>query len=595
MQAKTSSQWALVLAVGGVALMGLPSLGLAQFQTQNNTGRALDANNRLGSGGVNDARSVAGGYSADDVVYGDVTRGRQFRGSVSPDPRAFHGPLTTPSDTLTKDSGPGVYERGGDYDPSRAQKYWGDDKGVNAPHGYAQLTPGSTAQFQTVTSNYRSPGDVRMGDSVFNPDPGLGGAGNYAVLGSLNDLGANILQAPDPLSTIQPIGQPAEKPDASRPSRQLLERLQLDEGSVRKMREELENTPADDQVSDVRRSDDLTRAPETPSNDPLGSQVKSNVATPAMGGSINTAQSMRQQLLGAPSAAAKQSSQYAELQKRLARFRVQREQSDEAANRAFMDEWTKAQEGKQQKSAAERQKQMQEQRLREAQQPTGVASVPPQKTATPEATPTDNNQPTRTQIAAKLKASQAVKPEGLLPPQPDIPLKISSFADGVKATGLKQLLTNAEQSMQAGKFTQALDYYDAASAVAPNNPLIMTARSIAELGAGYYARAQLHLEQVLSADPALLMARYDLKTFYGEDRLQYIVRDLKELAKTEQKQSRPLLLLAFIAYSTENEQRAADYLSLAEERGGNKAFYGKLREYWKLPKSGQQQPPADSK
>ncbi len=82
----------------------------------------------------------------------------------------------------------------------------------------------------------------------------------------------------------------------------------------------------------------------------------------------------------------------------------------------------------------------------------------------------------------------------------------------------------------------------------------------------------------------MLMARYDLKTFYGDDRLQYIVRDLKDLAQTETRQSRPLFLLGFIAFSTENRQRALDYLNLAEQRGGSAEFYAELKEYWGLEK-----------
>ena len=135
-----------------------------------------------------------------------------------------------------------------------------------------------------------------------------------------------------------------------------------------------------------------------------------------------------------------------------------------------------------------------------------------------------------------------------------------------------------------------LDYYDAAAAVAENNSMVLMGRALAELGAGYYARAQVHLERVLSADPALLLARYDLKAFYGDERLQYIVRDLKDLAQTETRQSRPLFLLGFIAYSTENEERAADYLALAEQRGGPTEFYNELREYWELDKKKDQAP-----
>jgi hypothetical protein len=251
--------------------------------------------------------------------------------------------------------------------------------------------------------------------------------------------------------------------------------------------------------------------------------------------------------------------------------------SDEEANAQFMADWQAQQAAKQKEKAGKEADLLRQQ--------TGKA---PGAEKTPEEVRRQvENQAAGSSDRQRLALKQQQEgASGTLaaPPRAYVPLRITSFADGVKASGLKKLLTDAEKSMQAGKFTQALDYYDAAASVAPNNPMIVMGRAIAELGAGYYARAQVHIEQAFSTDPALLMARYDLKGFYGEDRLQYIVRDLKELAQTEQQQARPLFLLAFVAYSTENEQRTLDYLNMAEKRGGSPAFYKSVKEHWRLVK-----------
>jgi tetratricopeptide (TPR) repeat protein len=195
--------------------------------------------------------------------------------------------------------------------------------------------------------------------------------------------------------------------------------------------------------------------------------------------------------------------------------------------------------------------------------------------------------PNSGRLATALKARQdetetGTKTEGGTL-TPSTVLRITSFAEGVKAAGLRDLLSRAETSMRDGRFTAALDNYDAAIAVAPNNPLLLIARANAELGAGYYARAQTHIEQTFAADSSLLLAQYDLRVFYGPERLQYLVRDLKDVAQTESGQARPLFLLAYIAYNTNNPQSAADYLAMAERRGGKDPVFDKLRTFWKLP------------
>jgi tetratricopeptide (TPR) repeat protein len=179
------------------------------------------------------------------------------------------------------------------------------------------------------------------------------------------------------------------------------------------------------------------------------------------------------------------------------------------------------------------------------------------------------------------------------------PLAVKSMTAGVNGQGLKEMLGKAELLMKEGKFTSAIDQYAAAELVAPNQPLIWIGRANAELGASYYNRAEGHLKQAFEMDKALLMAQYDLRGFLGEDRVQSVIKDLKEVASSDQKSATPVFLLAYIFYNTGNERRAAGFLDLAEKRseGKDRAIYKLLREHWTLPASdeGAPTPPAGDK
>jgi tetratricopeptide (TPR) repeat protein len=167
------------------------------------------------------------------------------------------------------------------------------------------------------------------------------------------------------------------------------------------------------------------------------------------------------------------------------------------------------------------------------------------------------------------------------------PLRLESFATGVQAKGLADFLKEAERLMKEGKFYSALDQYDLAEQVAPNNPLVGLGRAVAELGASYYARADQHLREAFTRDPALLMAQYDLKSFLGQERLEFVVNDLRAISNRETNEPRSVFLLAFIDYNTGNPRRAAAYLDLAEKRAGKPdPLFQNLRKYWELPAAG---------
>lgn len=585
MSTQASTAWMLKWAVAGVVAAAFAPLAMAQYQTNNSAGRARDANNRLGSGGYNDQRALPNGVTNEDVVYSNVTRGQGFRGALNTTDRtAFRGQTagSAVSDFVRDSSG-------ANQDTSQAlapKAFYPDSRGVAPPPGFE--TQASVADIGVRSSLDRGPtfGDLRTNVAPVNPlidasipqtDLSVG-----AVASPLTAAGAGA-----PPLVGMPVWQAqtgVSAEDAFAPSqRGALRRLQINESTIRMMQAELSSTA--EQPQDTPGRIDTANAmlsPENPQNPSMGGTLGSQLPTPAMTGTLSTSTTMRQNLLTALPTAAKQSTQYAELQRRL--HAMETGSADEISARQYNE-------------------QVRLQREAEAKANPAAALVQPGDTALPgessepatkkpsEATGTQlQPMPSHQRLAARQAARKAeagtdIKPEtGSLPTE--TVLRITTFAEGVKASGLRDLLTRAETSMRDGKFTAALDNYDAAISVAPNNPLILMARANAELGAGYYARAQTHIEQIFAADSSLLLAQYDLRVFFGDERLQYLVRDLKDVARTEPGQARPLFLLAYIAYNTNNPQSAADYLAMAEKRGGKDPVFDKLREFWKLPKAG---------
>jgi magnesium chelatase subunit I len=99
------------------------------------------------------------------------------------------------------------------------------------------------------------------------------------------------------------------------------------------------------------------------------------------------------------------------------------------------------------------------------------------------------------------------------------------------------------------------------------------------------ARAEvMRRREAFTRDPALLMAQYDLKSFLGNERLEFLVKDLKEAANQEKNEPRQVFLLSYIMYNTGNERMASAYLDLAEKRAAKPdPLYQMLRKYWALP------------
>jgi hypothetical protein len=608
----TAGNWQRAAMVVAAGLFAGVAATPASAQFRKDDGRALDANPRSGSGGQNEAARDRSGQAVtgNQIITGNVTGGRQFRGPVPySDPGSFRG-ITAgsfTSDRFVRESAGTPSRYRGDVDLNRPTAFYGSGRAAPPPVGYVP-TSGNTG------------GYVPTGDAVAQPNyelnrtysPSLDSTFRSAELIMPATDGSNqeSVMTASPLYGVR-VWRAGESPNdflagerQNQGNANPADRFRADPNSIQRMRDELNRTGqgpegnrADDQgtgdaqqgegggVRGLERS--LNQSPRTGAADESTSsagggsvaagQMSSTLGSGAIGSSVNTGQSIRRNLVVAPE---RQTPQLARLRRAYER-RQGAATSDAQAARQFNNE------------------------IRAQRTPAGGAAAPAPRAgggaglrsgagATPPPAPGDAALPPETPAPAPAPAPgdapttlpDAAAPQPQQPAVPDAPPeKIESIAEGVEAKGLRDVLKSAEDLMREQKFAAALEKYDVARQVAPNNSLITMGRANAELAASYYRRAEQSLREAVGRAPELVVAQFDLKALVGPERLQVLVRDLKEIADNDKQVARPMILLAYIAYNTGNEAQAGEYLTAAEQRaGGDDALLSAWRKNWTLPK-----------
>lgn len=562
MKSTQPTKWCLLAAVAALPMLMTVSTSLAQDRVGGD-GRLLDANNRVGSGGSNDDQGNRQVQQAtgNDIVNGNVTGGREFRGNVPySDPRAFRG-NTAGTDVdrfIARSSGaPQAYSNNNAY-TNGGQAFYGSSRGVNAPMGSQEI--GSTGAYVPAPDvTQRQIGDQRLGDVLGVPQSSMPQSGTY-LPGQVDTSGyqTNSFTGNSLYGMPNSAANGLNTGNAANTGNSRDQKLSL-------MRQEL---------NESANSADLTGTSLT---DPTGADstsIDASTTPKPLNGSTDTNQSLRQNV--ALPAAVKQSSQYAELQRRLEKTRGGREMTDVEASREANE--------------LRRLRDQQNGKLPAPGATPGTGTTPGQAAPGQGNTPTTPGTvtPANPRIPAPTPSTpEALKATGpLVVPQDkqtEEPLVIKSLADGIKAQGLHDLLVKAEQDVREGRFLAALDGYATAEQVAPNNPLVQIGKAHALLGGSYFARAEVTIRQAFAGDPALLMAKFDLRGMIGEDRLTRLVKDLKIIANAEQNDPQALFLLAYIAYNTGSEQQAGQYLQAAAQRYKTPdPVITAMQKYWKL-------------
>jgi hypothetical protein len=187
--------------------------------------------------------------------------------------------------------------------------------------------------------------------------------------------------------------------------------------------------------------------------------------------------------------------------------------------------------------------------------PTATTTPPPATTTPPEAT-TPAETPTPTASTPTMPAFTPAAPP---------PTVSSMITDGQT----RDLVADAESLMRTGRFASAIDRFDQAQAVTPGGSALLLGRAMAEMGAGYYRRAY---ESLLGAgaDGSQLHAQpVDLVGTLTAPRIEFVIRELRQLAVDQPKDPMPLVLLAWIDTHIGNGPRAAEYARRALERADN--------------------------
>ena len=181
MKQPTKTMCVLAAAVGSLALC---PISLAQYRV--NTSHVTDANNRAGSGGLNGGadgnmnKGPYNGVTSNDIVYGNVTGGKEFRGRLeTTDPEAFRGNLTQhPSDTFVRGSAGGYSANSGfNSNAQVVRPFYADSRNVPPPEGFVRTNVGSPGYVPSNLPDQRIDSDLRLGNplsttTVILPQPG---------------------------------------------------------------------------------------------------------------------------------------------------------------------------------------------------------------------------------------------------------------------------------------------------------------------------------------------------------------------------------------------------------------------------------------
>jgi hypothetical protein len=604
---KIGCLWA---AVAAVPVLGLTSSASAQYRLPYD-GKANEANNRIGSGGANPGKEGQA-VNGNDIVTGNVTGGVEFRGHTNiRNPREFRGaaPGGMIDDFIKGSSSVDPNAPGSSY---RVETFYGGARTVQPPPGFTSspLTTGTGAYIPppdpatAVGTINRPTGDSRIGAINLSQQPiVLPQPGQMMIPGPVDPTAGQEYITATPLTGIRQMNANDIDSLGQRTDTQYnpVRSGTLTPTQIADMQKELNkeaglDTTSSDQAQPlqpgqtpsisqqpINQATAIQQQPGGGPNADQGQPINTQITQSAPGA---TDQGVRNRLLVAPPSPTKTNSLYAELLKRHEDAAADAKMTDEEAARAFN---------------AARQEAAKNGALPGSAAPTpqgpgaapgGPAAAPaPGAGATvpppaPGSSALSGTGPNVTDYAGKnaeiLKKQQEEMARGMR--KKTEPVKAQSFAAGVKAKGLHDILKNAEDLMKDGKFTAALDKYEDADRVAPNDPTIKLARANAELGASYYARAEAHLREVFTSNPELLNGQYDLTALLGEQRLATLIKDLKDIQKKEDREPRAVFLLAYIAYNTGHEQQASAYLDLADKRSGGKdPLYKLLRDNWSLP------------
>ncbi len=577
------------LAVAGV----LGSAGVASAQYQIDTSRATDANRRVGSAGFNDSVITreygAANLVTNNLVNGNITAGRGFRGSLGyADTRAFRGQLPSSSIDRFVQGSSGITTGGlPSFNSNVVRPYYGVGRGVNLP------TAGSGDG--AFTRDIGGGGFVPATSRTFDPADGridYGGLDSALVQRSAFDTTRVANPLPASSQRYQMLSTSVRYRDAARldpgGSVFLSEYTRIVRGSsltpaeakaVAELRERVSGTPAvatDAPPVEAGTSVGLTVRRAGEAARPAGVKPGDNTQLDALRERFKLVGDSTPTLPGAENAEQIRQLNAERIAERDAAARAEREAA-RSGNRATPPVRVAPVSPTSPAAPA-----------------TSPESAPPTPVIPDPAAPSDPSVPVvapTTDVTSTPDAKDAATTQDGSTMTIDTPartvvpgVEIKSFAAGISEPAVASVMQRAEKLLAEGRYASAIIEIDNAELLAPRDPMLKLARSIAQLGGGYYRQAEISMREALDLDQALLVARYDLVVLIGEKRLETIRTDLARIAGESPADPGPLLMLAFVAHQTEPGTRGVELLRRAQGLSPADPLLPAILRVWEVSK-----------
>jgi len=149
-----------------------------------------------------------------------------------------------------------------------------------------------------------------------------------------------------------------------------------------------------------------------------------------------------------------------------------------------------------------------------------------------------------------------------------------------RQTRIARMTLEAEASLADGKYLSAESRYRQIILDTDDDPLPRAGLVHAQLGAGMFRSAGLNIRALFARHPELIAARYDAKLLPPKDRLQWVQQELQTAISQGEGGKNAPILLAYLGYQASSRQVVRYGLALAQAKSPGDPLLAVLREIW---------------
>ncbi len=160
----------------------------------------------------------------------------------------------------------------------------------------------------------------------------------------------------------------------------------------------------------------------------------------------------------------------------------------------------------------------------------------------------------------------------------DLPRLTTLASD--KQTRIADLTREAEAALEGGKYLTAETRYRQLLREVKDDPLPRAGLVHAQLGAGMFRSAGANLRALFVQHPELIATRYDAKLLPPKDRLQWVQQELQSVISQGEGGKDAPLLLAYLGYQADSRQLVRYGLALAQSKSPRDPMLLIVREIW---------------